>query len=163
VAAASLPGLVAATGRPHPVEPVKYAAHLTVSQIAYWIGVTLATRRPSIEHRYLMTSPTMIQARVAITTLPANISGKKRPHPSLCQGLRVGTCGQMALWEKSLACRLFATLGMTCILASVSLWGRLEAINGHFPLWSLGRVSVPHSPHPAVEVQASRDKLSGRG
>jgi hypothetical protein len=99
-----------------------------------------------INHRYLMTSPTMIQASVATTTLPANISGKKRPHPSLRQGLSVGSCGQMALWERPLACRLFATLGVRCILASVSQWGRLEAINGHFPRWSLGRVSVPHSP-----------------
>jgi hypothetical protein len=45
----------------------------------------------------------------------------------------------MALWERLLACRLFATLGMRCILASVSLWGWLEAINGHFPRWSFGR------------------------
>jgi hypothetical protein len=49
------------------------------------------TARSKAAGRYLMTAPTMIQASVAMTTLPAKRSGKNSPQLRLRQGAVEGS------------------------------------------------------------------------
>jgi hypothetical protein len=87
-------------------------------------------------HRYLMTNPTMIQARAATTTLPANTSGTKRPQLILDQAASSERLsGHIARCERPLPRRLSAAP-----LASVSGWSKSEAMNQH------GRHGPPAKP-----------------
>ena len=118
-------------------------SHRQPNRLSDWSGADDSWPEGPIKYSYPVTNLTIIQARVATRTLPANTSSKKRPHIGLFQRANDGSpfC-RVALCEGLFPCRLIATLdvGNTLVFVShwdrLSIWDKFKAMERRFPRWS---------------------------